>query len=192
MSNEDTLKALGKLIPDASYGKDAVHIAVIPAIAANRLDPGEHVEYRNGTAHSRRGASMPNTNIGIVDPYLATEVKPGQRFWLFLYPGTITSLRHEWTHPAIDQDDDVAAFIHSDSGKKVSQDWMENFAGQYGFRASRMLSQAEEWIDHGEYFCDGGTFEGEWVPDEFWDHFQKLTGRSVPPTKRESFFTCSC
>lgn len=189
MSNEDTLKALGKLITDQSLGKDAVHIAVIPMLAGDNIEPGSGVTLSSGVAFptDNKGAC-----VGVADPYLDRCILSGQRFWLFLNPGSITSLRHEWTHPAIDQDDDVAAFIQSDSGKKVSQDWMENFAGQYGFRASRMLSQAEEWIDHGEYFCDGGTFEGEYVPDEFWDHFQKLTGRSVPPKKRESFFTCSC
>jgi hypothetical protein len=28
-------------------------------------------------------------------------VKEGEEFWMFLPPGSVTGLRHEWTHPAI-------------------------------------------------------------------------------------------
>jgi hypothetical protein len=35
-----------------------------------------------------------------VDPFLADPVQPGQMFWLFLYPQTITGLRHVWEHLA--------------------------------------------------------------------------------------------
>src|SRR5262249_51543452 len=81
--------------PDEDARRDAVHIAVAPVVAAAQLLPGQHV----GLLGDGR-ADANDQPIGIVDPFLAEAVLPGQRFWLFLYPGTITSLRHVWTHPA--------------------------------------------------------------------------------------------
>jgi hypothetical protein len=88
---------LGQLIEDGDRRRDAIHIAVAPATAAGRLTPGQHVGLiEEGNLELVGPCSR---NIGIVDPFLTGEVEPGQRFWLFLYPGTITSLRHIWTHP---------------------------------------------------------------------------------------------
>jgi hypothetical protein len=81
--------------PGEDARRDAIHIAVAPVVAAARLLPGQHVglqEDGQACAHEEP--------IGIVDPFLTEAVAAGQRFWLFLYPGTITSLRHVWTHPA--------------------------------------------------------------------------------------------
>ncbi len=84
---------LGQL-PGEHERRDAIHIAIAPVIAAEMLQPGEHV----GPLVTGRfcGVSDP---IGIVDPFLSDPVEEGQTFWLLLYPGTITSLRHSWTHP---------------------------------------------------------------------------------------------
>ena len=86
--------SLGKLIT-TQRGRDAVHVAVIPVTAAQTLMPGSHV----GLWEDGRVGDSENP-VGIIDPFLKEAVRQGQRCWLFLYPGTITGLRHVWQHPA--------------------------------------------------------------------------------------------
>ena len=89
---------LGRLIEDGERRRDAIHIAVAPVTAAERLVPGQHVGLLQEGNSELVGPC--EKCIGIVDPFLAGAVEPGQRFWLFLYPGTVTGMRHIWTHPA--------------------------------------------------------------------------------------------
>jgi hypothetical protein len=95
--NSDTPN-LGHLITNSDRRRDAIHIAVAPVTAAERLTPGQHVGFVQAGDTELVGPA--ENLIGIVDPFLREEVQPGQRFWLFLYPNTVTSLRHVWTHPA--------------------------------------------------------------------------------------------
>lgn len=87
---DQTTALIGTILP-AGVGRDAVHIAVAPAVAKSRMIPGQSV--------AADGSGF-GTQVGIVDPFLPAPVEIGQRFFIFLKPGTITSLRHEWTHPA--------------------------------------------------------------------------------------------
>lgn len=89
---------LGHLIEDGERRRDAIHIAVAPVTASCRLSPGEHVGLVERESAELVGPC--ENNIGIVDPYLTADVEPGQRFWLLLYPNSVTGLRHVWTHPA--------------------------------------------------------------------------------------------
>lgn len=86
---------LGQLITTEA-NRDAVHVAVAPLVAACRLTPGVHV----GLTTDGR-ATLDAPLIGVVDPFLSVVVERGQRFWLFLYPGSTQALRHEWTHPLL-------------------------------------------------------------------------------------------
>lgn len=88
---------LGKPIEDGGRGRDAVHVAVAAVTADTRLSPGQHIGLVRTDDMELVGPTEPN--IGIVDPFLTEDVEPGQRFWMFLYPDTITNLRHIWTHP---------------------------------------------------------------------------------------------
>jgi hypothetical protein len=94
----DTGLQLGQLILDGDRRRDAIHIAVAPVTAAVRLAPGQHVGFVQKGNLELVGPC--ECNIGVADPFLMKDVEPGQRFWLFLYPGTITGLRHVWSHPA--------------------------------------------------------------------------------------------
>jgi hypothetical protein len=176
----ETLQTLGKII-EGPAERDAIHIAVAPVVAGERLYPGQHI----GLSNPARGiASSKTTPIGIVDPFLAGPAFPDQQFWLFLYPGSITSLRHEWTH---------SAFVVGGIDKEASRIWLEAYAQETSVGSiEKLIGAAKDWIEHEEYLCEGGRYEGVYTSDEFWPHFEVYTGIIVPVEKRDNFFTCSC
>jgi len=88
---------IGHLIEDGDRTRDAIHVAIAPGKASERLVPGQHIGFTHPTSFESFGPS--DETVGIVDPFLKESVEPGERFWVFLYPGTIESLRHVWTHP---------------------------------------------------------------------------------------------
>src|SRR5262245_61412735 len=94
----DNAAQLGQLVPDGELRRDAVHVAIAPVTAGFSLLPGEHVSLRESDGRAVLGGEP----VGIVDPFLKTAVQTGQRFWLCLYPNTVTSLRHVWTHPVFE------------------------------------------------------------------------------------------
>ena len=97
----DFAPQLGSLVPDGENRRDAVHIALAPITADVLLRPGDHVGIQDGKTFF--SSERTERTIGVVDPFLRDEVKRGERFWLCLYPGTVTSLRHIWTHPVFEK-----------------------------------------------------------------------------------------
>jgi hypothetical protein len=108
---------LGKLI-EGEAARDAVHIAIAPVVAAETLVPGQDIGLDSKTGMAG-GYAAPS--IGIVDPFLKFSVDRGQSFYMFLYPRTITSLRHDWTHPAFNTPDD----------KTYSERWLREYAVKF-------------------------------------------------------------
>jgi hypothetical protein len=84
-----TVEALGiGALASPHAMRDAVHVAICPMVAAELLSPGEHVSMEAGKATQ----STLNPCIGIVDPFLKAPVKEGERFYVWLYPGSITGV----------------------------------------------------------------------------------------------------
>lgn len=171
---------LGKLITDTQH-RDAIHIAIVPVTSEYILTRGQHVRLAKGstTKVEPSGSHLYEDSIGIVDPFLLDLIHPGEQFWLLLYPQTITSLRHEWTHPAFP--------VESESER-----WLREFADETGVTYSRLMSATEEWLKVGNWLIGGDEMVGKHVPDEFWEHYEKVTGRAVDENKKHSFFSCAC
>lgn len=121
--------SIGQLLTDKNARRDALHFAVAPVVAAQGLLVGEHIGLNaDGQAISE---AVNIKLLGIVDPFLLHQVKPGERFWMFLYPNTITALRHVWDHPAFAEEGTTVAqtVLPSDSEK-----WMRAWAMAHTFR----------------------------------------------------------
>jgi hypothetical protein len=186
----DALETLGTIIGEGC-GRDAIHLAVEPVVAACLLKPGSHVGL---LADGRAG--VVEKPLGIVDPFLGNYVQPGERFWLVVYPRQITSLRHVWSHPEFPENSVPAAAKYG-----YDEQWIRAFAEEVGISYTVLMDAAEAWVESkkhaeniwgGEYLCLGGLLEGKYVPEGFWTHYEAVTHTEVEEEHRGSFFRCAC
>ena len=81
--------------------------------------------------------------------------------------------------------------------KTRAEEWLRQFAGDVDCDYDTMLEVAKTHCgenSHGDYLIDGGKWEGEWTPDEFWVQYTILT-ENVPEQKYgdlPGIFSCSC
>lgn len=182
-----TQENIGKLI-EGGAERDAIHVAILPVCAAETLKPGQHIGFAEGGYHVTAQPSAPYSLIGIVDPFLPKNVQKGQRFFMLLYPQTITGLRHDWYHPAISQS---GIGVGSESEK-----WLRDFATEVDADYHEMMqvaaSHCEKSAWGGDYLIEGGKWEGQSTPPEFWTHFHIVTGKKPADDAKPGIFSCSC
>lgn len=182
----DTLK-LGHII-EGEANRDATHVAVAPVIAGERLLPGEHVAIdADGMAIN----PVRSDAIGVVDPFLKSFVRPGQKFWLFLYPGTITALRHEWTHPAFALQQAVEV-PKSDSEKWMTRWAMEHMGEDYyGDGHTHSPQEALGLAIRAGHNLSVGPYESarDHIDNDWWTHWENITGQKG---ERGEYFSCGC
>lgn len=173
---------LGQIIEEPR-NRDAIHVAVAPVSSNETLYPGQHVGLIAGSV--TEVGTMPHA-IGVVDPFLTHKVTPGQKFWLFLYPQTVTSLRHEWTHPAFDAPS--AAPLPNPVAE--SKAWLEDIAKRCGVTYERMMDAIERdgYIHMGENEAYRAVIDD--VCDELQRHSEIVLGRKLSGFVYP--FSCSC
>jgi hypothetical protein len=173
----DAVATMGTILPDDMEGRDAVHVAVIVRVAKETLQPGQNVS-AEGTIFGEP--------MGIVDPFLKQPVEPGQRFWMFLYPRSITGLAHVWSHPAFPTE-------ASATDKSRSEHWLRDYASANGPSYYTLMRSIEDVFEYGgdEYIHIGGEDAHGAIPDELWHHAEIVLGKKLTG-ERPKYFTCSC
>ena len=186
---DKTTPKIGHILTPEDDLKDAVHVAVVPVEAAVPLMTGERI----GLDSEGKASSEVQNKIGIVDPFLSRRaVAAGEKFYLFLFPGTITSLRHVWTHPVFDKDIQPEPTL---SDVEYSERWLKDYAARMNDydspeQASRRLM---EGLRSGELFSHGSDlhcFADLDDPDELKKHAEIVLG--IPINWSNFTFSCSC
>lgn len=158
--------------------KDASHVATLTVKAACNLKRAQDIGLTpDGMATDQE------PHFGIVDPYLKKGVKRGEVFHLCLYPGTVTSLRHEWAHTEIDS-------------KEESVKWLMEYAKQhcpYDQDTWAAFNRLVEGLAIGEVFFYGDELHSyEDLPDAdaLRYHAERFFGRPIDLPRFS--FRCSC
>ncbi len=201
---------LGHLIAEdgPEIRRDAVHIAVVPMIAETDLYPGDDVgltadckrafrSQRLVTAWSNAKQEMetrgPGGAVGIVDPFLEAHVPAGSRFWLFVYPGQVTTLQHAWTHPAFPDSEQA---LPPAGSKAESEAWLRSYAKRFYVYSTpeegyqKLLRQMQE----GTITYEGADMHGRGDlvdADELRRHTEVVLGRRINYDDFE-YFSCTC
>lgn len=193
----DALGTLGTII-DETAGRDAIHLAVEPAIAGEQLHPGQHIGMENGVAVAK------GETFGIVDPFLKGPVRPGQRFWFVIYPRQITSLRHVWEHPMfpgapkefqptveeLDLADRTRMRIFKAQSEQWLRDWLDRSGSGPDYETFIRAVQDDSLDD--EYLHIDGTDAAGEIPPEVWPHVEAVLGRRLPKSHLPQYFSCAC
>lgn len=185
---------LGQLIGEGEK-RDAIHVAIAPVVAAEPLAPGDHIGFVQGEEGNERVQRRLSGALGIVDPFLTSRVMPGERFYMFLYPQSITALRHEWTHPIFDAFAVALAAKPNAVHMSESETWLRAHADRLDLTYNAMMGHAERWLAEDEHTVQHGF--DNWRDDfgdpiEFWHHYEIVTGTVVPQERKRSFYCCTC
>lgn len=116
-----------------------------------------------------------------MDPFLRGYVARGERFWLFLYPNTVTSLRHEWTHPAFKAFYNVPRV---ETERAASERWLRELAAEIGCTYDYLMDS----IPRGRIHTGDREMYGLRSSEDVQRHYRNVTGESVG----EVHFSCAC
>lgn len=173
--------------------KDAIHIAIVPVVIGENMFPGTPIVLAEDFKETGRVIrAVDKLPIGVIDPFYYDEFREAQRAWLFLNPGSIISLRHEWTHP----------LLVDDETRNKSEKWLRDFCESHDCpRYETVMRAVQDDFDSDDDYGRSGYIDEDYlhfsgrdahgkIPSEFWDHVEIVLGKRVD--YKPKYFSCSC
>lgn len=175
---------IGQVIEGIYPLRDAIHIPVVQVICdEDHLDAGQRIALRAGTDLAYKEEYR---STGVVDPYLDGSLMRGDKFWMFLFPGTVTGMVHQWKHPE---------FTHLEASSPAEQ-WLRDFAERWAMDFNELVTEAggqggNRWVTaHGHDLHKAEEIEDI---DDMYYHLEQYLGRRISPKqRREMNWSCSC
>lgn len=192
---------IGKVL-DGPKPRDAIHVAIASVRAGQKLKPGQRVGLKKMVDGDEEPIAVINiAPIGVVDPLLSGPVTPGEWFYLWLSPGSISSLRHNWTHPMFDKEslEETAKRARAEeieSAKEVVMEIVRSLGDELTYE--EIMGGAASFVRDDENYLvqyGGENWQDDFpeMADRFWDAYETITGKKVPEGRKgNSFFSCSC
>jgi len=198
--------------PSIYDGRDAVHVAIVPATAGQPLKACQRVVRCRDDGFFRPAAEPDEDDDdrlldydGVVDPFGPMFIGEGERFWLCLRPGMVNSMQHVW-----DSHDFPTNPKLLKPTKEEAEAWMKAFLEERAdsMPAYRHLKQElRTMVNVGENRRlqeeDHGCETSKWVlvfynmtatsgrlPQYFWDCWEVILGCQFQ--YRPSIFGCAC
>lgn len=185
-------------VPSEGAYRDAVHVAVAPAMAGDTLNPGDKVKFDPIGFLVR---CEPEEAVGAVDPFLGSPLAFGDSFWLFVMPNSVSGMRHEWKHPLFGP-----ALTCDTPNRRASEAWLQDYAVRlrpydrrddvgeapcspresYERMMSKILGDNQVLGWGSDLHGFGELQDGE----AFLRHLSVVLGRSIQPDDLE--YICSC
>lgn len=127
--------------PAPGARRDAVHVAIIPAVVADKegVKPGTEVGLYREDDDWYATARSTGEKIGVVDPFCRWPVAKGERVWVCLYPGSVVGLRHHYYHKTLDAG-------NPECRKAVAWNYLQNVADRMGVSLGDLLGDLDEYL----------------------------------------------
>ncbi len=129
--------------------KDAIHVAIVSVRAGKSMAPGQHFTMKDGEAVP----ANPKDSVGVVSPFLRSNVMRGDSFWGLLKMDEIESVKHVWDHPQFS--------FEAPKTEPSRNKYIESYSKEFGVTYEELMEACSKYVNDEQQSEYPGTLSEE-------------------------------